>query len=689
MAAAALFMTACDRLPGELRAALQSHRLLRAHVLARLFTEDEVSDGALLRYLGELLPGAVADVLDDYHALVLELIHVAGLEAKRQRGLVASAPTEDIAIQSEKARRIEKELKYEGKFVRADLESARSRVPPTPPRYLGPSVARAAAAHDGDPCGRANAEAAARSKVIDELVSILRDGGYGDAGRLRLAAGGRRVRTLRKRVNAWRAFQRWLVSAGGNPGSLSLEDWMDYLACRAEEPCGRTVLDSIFALYKFMEDALGLQGEARNTESPVMLNAIKELKLQVAMHGSDAGHGQAVRPPLMLIRLLEEFVVNVEADQYDRGLAWWMLASSWGVARFDDHRGLDPSTITIREGALFGVMTRTKTTGSDKTVKVREFHVGAESYVFRRGWLTAGWSLWEDWGELRRDYFLLSRSADGGVRHRELGYEEYIGGMRRIISNLTYDIESHEQLGVHFAMVMSAHSWRAFLPSAAAALHAPPHLLDALGAWRPKGGAVYARTIGLQALEVQRAVAERVRAVSDDVDVLSETSDILEIKARMLKRGASSEEADAITVLLTRGAKPTQSTSPWNELQLPATAPTEHREGTSAGTSSSSSMAPATSGSRQGRVPSEAVGYVVSLVKKGRATIRRLHFIGLCHLVPGVDYLHFEELGRALPTEEQYDTVCSRCWPKGVPVRADDSEGSDGSSTSPAGSEGQ
>ncbi len=121
-----------------------------------------------------------------------------------------------------------------------------------------------------------------------------------------------------------------------------------------------------------------------------------------------------------------------------------MLASSWGVARFDDHRGLEPSTITVRDGALCGVMTRTKTTGADKTVKVREFHICSESYLTHRDWLLTGWSIWDDWNEMRRDYFLLSRAPGGAVRHRELGYEEYTGGIRRIIFGLTLRADSGE-----------------------------------------------------------------------------------------------------------------------------------------------------------------------------------------------------------------------------------------------------
>ncbi len=243
-------------------------------------------------------------------------------------------------------------------------------------------------------------------------------------------------------------------------------------------------------------------------------------------------------------------------------------------------------------------------------------------------------------------------------------------------------------------MALSAHSWRAFLPSAAAALHAPPHLLDALGAWRPKGGAVYARTICQQALEVQRAVAERIRSVPDDVDVVAEAGDIMELKGRMLKRGADAVEVATICALMTRGSQQSVAPPPWKELLSAEPVVGERLEGAADKATSSTSAVHTTADALQAddvksKVPREAMGYVVSLVKKGKTTNRRLHFVGLCHLVPGVDYLHFEELGRALPTEEQYDSVCSRCWPKGIPEPAEDSEGTDCCSTPASGSDGE
>ena len=53
-------------------------------------------------------------------------------------------------------------------------------------------------------------------------------------------------------------------------------------------------------------------------------------------------------------------------------------------------------------------------------------------------------------------------------------------------------------------------------------------------------------------------------------------------------------------------------------------------------------------------------GYVVSIV--GRRRFRRLHFVGLCGRVPGIDYLDFAEYGDLRPSPEDYDAICRKCW---------------------------
>ncbi len=67
-------------------------------------------------------------------------------------------------------------------------------------------------------------------------------------------------------------------------------------------------------------------------------------------------------------------------------------------------------------------------------------------------------------------------------------------------------------------------------------------------------------------------------------------------------------------------------------------------------------------------VPVQERGYVVSLSTK--TGFRRLHFAGACHRVPGVHYAAFEWLGPVLPSADQYDDYCAKCWPQASPERS-------------------
>ena len=74
-----------------------------------------------------------------------------------------------------------------------------------------------------------------------------------------------------------------------------------------------------------------------------------------------------------------------------------------------------------------------------------------------------------------------------------------------------------------------------------------------------------------------------------------------------------------------------------------------------------------------GRFPSGVTGYAVSI--SGCQRIRRLHFMGACFRVPGLDYLDFEILGDSIPNSDLYDVYCGQCWAGGEgPPRALDAE---------------
>ncbi len=691
MATLPLFQHRCELLSAGLRDALERHRALRPQVLARMFGEQEIEDGAALNYLETISPGTPAETVDEWHVELLELMAVARSVARRTRDEVAHMDVTEITIRAAKAHRQDAREEHERKFQAADLAAVRARVPPRLPKHQGAAAARAAAAHEGDPRGRANAEAEYRSKAVEDLVQLLQAAQGGDAGRLRLAAAGRRGKTLRKRVNGWRAYQRWLLAAGRPLLGDDLNDMVDYLGSRAAEPCGRTVLDEVVSVYRFLDDVMGRTGDERRSASPHILHALKEYRLQVALASEDKGRGQALRPPLLLIKMLEEFVVDEGRPRYDRALSWWLLLSAWGVLRFDDHRGLDPASIVVDASGLRGLLTRTKTTGPDKQVTVRELHVGRNAYLAHDGWLVTGWELWRHWNDFKRDYFLLPRSTADGMLHREITYEEYVGSMRRVISNLGGDGDL-TTMGDDLAMTFTAHSWRSFLPSAASALGAPSSLLDSLGAWRAKGGEVYARTHSMRAGRVQVVVAESVKNADAAEDILAEADDLLRMRGKLIARGLTEDKVTTIVERFRRRDERTASLVDWKVMDVDG-ADGEHagRSGHAAACRSSSSSevtaagSSATSSTRardQHRVPSEVSGYVVSIVKRGGQERRKLHYLGLCHLVPGVDYLRFEELGKSLPDVGAYDSVCGRCWPAGDPSagQADAEGSSDGSS---------
>ena len=76
----------------------------------------------------------------------------------------------------------------------------------------------------------------------------------------------------------------------------------------------------------------------------------------------------------------------------------------WGTLRFDDHRGLIPSTLRLVGGSLRGTLARTKTTGAGKKREELYLHVDNECFLLHGDWLPVGLALWQSIG-VARDYF--------------------------------------------------------------------------------------------------------------------------------------------------------------------------------------------------------------------------------------------------------------------------------------------
>ena len=65
------------------------------------------------------------------------------------------------------------------------------------------------------------------------------------------------------------------------------------------------------------------------------------------------------------------------------------------------------------------------------------------------------------------------------------------------------------------------------------------------------------------------------------------------------------------------------------------------------------------------RAPAGPVqGYVISVTRGGRH--RKLHHVGSCRFVPGVDYKDFEVYGDVLLSKAEVDSRCKWCFSRGV-----------------------
>ncbi len=317
--------------------------------ITELFSAEELGSGAALAELEDELQVDGEDV-EVFERDFWELLAACGHESRRQHARLAAVPIWKMHLEAQ-AKKLR--LWKESELDRLDAaEALRGRqVPPPPPanpRY-GTSRRRGAAL-EGDGRAREKAEETERNKWLGRLQTILdaldttsrQESGCRDDRRLvRALAGGRRASTLRARVRTWEQYRRWLRAARSLEHPRSAGDFVDYLFDRAEEPCGRGVLRGAYDMLRFAEEMIGTPKADRLSELTLVKSSLKGLISEAAAAGPKNRGGQAPRPFVAIIGMLEELVVRDGEPLYSRLLAWWVILSTWGILRFDDHKGSD------------------------------------------------------------------------------------------------------------------------------------------------------------------------------------------------------------------------------------------------------------------------------------------------------------------------------------------------------------
>lgn len=203
-----------------------------------------------------------------------------------------------------------------------------------------------------------------------------------------------------------------------------------------------------------------------------------------------------------------------------------------------------------------------------------------------------------------------------------------------------------------------------------------PDLLGRWGAGRAEG---YVRTHRRRVHLMQEAVAEKFRSSRNPHVLFDEDALFTDLREYLMRKGLAEPAArDQVERLIVKG-------------KLDEEADAEEADRSAEGSTveiSDGEVVPITEVSKHGVVQVEELmgQYVVSVV----ANRRRLHRIGNCYRIPGIDYANFEVLGEGEPDRSLYTSWCQFCWRgqgQAATAEAARSSSASGSSSSSSSSE--
>ena len=214
-----------------------------------------------------------------------------------------------------------------------------------------------------------------------------------------------------------------------------------------------------------------------------------------------------------MVEPLERLVVDVGEQVYPRMFAWWTLLTIFATLRFDDHRGLSPTSLTLTSAALTGVVV--KTPGAGKARQTMPLYISAGASITGNGWLRVGLKLWEAHTSVRDFFLLLPSPALDGVVVAESRYTDAVAMSRAVLNRLKTSDGEPLFVDPQLVTIWSEHSERATLPSWCACIPKfPSDWVDVLGRWGATRGEAYVRTHKKRVAIMQAAAVEVVRSGS-------------------------------------------------------------------------------------------------------------------------------------------------------------------------------
>ena len=448
--------------------------------------------------------------------------------------------------------------------------------------------------------------------------------------------GGKRSRTVRQRVLVWRKVRLWLLRSYGCCWPQSSAQLIDYLEARAQEPCGKTVPQSILSALSFIESCADVDRNARLSQRTEMQATVDSLTAELGVGRPPVQRAWPM--PIVFLVALELYVVS-DRELYKRALAWVKLVKVWTGMRFDDTLGVVPSTFHWGPKGLQAKLERTKTSGPGKRVGWLPIFVSVDAYLVEPRWLEVGREIWASEGfNFSRDYLLPLPSEDLSSCRKVLAdYADVTALMRQLFRELRYPSRLYEVDGSSTwmeseeAMVPSElvgfwteHGDRRMINSLAAELGVSKTERDFLGRWVPQQSDDYLATAKSVVMGVQSKVAKGLRRKTQS---FGESQLFVEIKNRLCLTWDALGEEQYIETLMFRAQV---EDDPSDESGLEECA--EHLEVQRA-EQRFVPDAPEPPAEVFG-TPPEGFPYYISFSKKCK--FARLHLVGGCHRRPGV-----------------------------------------------------
>ena len=575
----------------------------------------------------------------------------------------------------------------------------------------------------GDEAGRKRAEDQERSRWARRVVRLLVEAetpfgrevsekGWDYLGpEAARALRGLRASSLRKRVGDIRPYLRWLQAELAKPFPTEADEVLRYFSVRLEEGAARTSFRSLLTALSFFEKAGEVPEQLQLSRLSSLDGAVREYEARRRLAAEEAGErtGKRQAPPLLLAILaaMEREVLDCARPLFIRAYAWYRLLRHWCSLRFDDTNGLSPAALQKRARGVRGVLTRTKTSGGDKSMTVLPLFVSLEAWVAEE-WLLEGLPLWQD-SDLgyKRDYFLcLPDRTFGSTCCKRARYSDAKTFSTALLSTLRHE-DGDPLLCAEAVPFWSEHSDRTGLDTWLAALSVGSDMRRFVGRWAVTGSEdAYVRSSLHVTENCQRLAGLHAReAARGGPDYFGEEETLGQLKSFLLTAGLPEADADK---QVERLRKPNFSKKPDPLATLTSAGGLERREAVSSSSSTIPVPPPCESdddemldwdaplGDEEGDLltaaaqllpdePSAPMGFIVSKTRVGKC--RRLHFAGGCFRIAGEHYKFYDDLGQAEPAEHLYNCRCSDCFPAARQAqRAVEAEfeasGSDGSSDS-------